>query len=231
MPAEFISAINPNADSDTNPGSSGFDRDYARRYARALDDGGFDYTLVAYHSSRADANQFAQFVVNETEHLKAMLAHRPGVIFPTHAARMFATLDQIAAGRLAVHIISGGNDAEQRREGDYLSKEQRYERSDEYIRILRRAWTETGEFSFHGRHYRFENFRSDVRPHQELIPISVGGSSEAAYRVGGRLGDIFGLWGEPLRETAEQIAAVHAHADAVGRPRPRIWVSFRPIIA
>lgn len=37
--------------------------------------------------------------------------------------------------------------------------------------------------------------------------------------------------GEPLKETAEQIAAVNAVADAAGRPRPRIWVSFRPIIA
>ncbi|MBI0383390.1 LLM class flavin-dependent oxidoreductase, partial [Streptomyces albiflaviniger] len=41
----------------------------------------------------------------------------------------------------------------------------------------------------------------------------------------------FGLWGEPLKETAEQIASVNAYADAAGRPRPRIWVSFRPIIA
>ena len=64
-----------------------------------------------------------------------------------------------------------------------------------------------------------------------LVPISVGGSSQDAYRVGGQQGDIFGLWGEPLKETAEQIAAVNAVADAAGRPHPRIWVSFRPIIA
>jgi alkanesulfonate monooxygenase len=49
--------------------------------------------------------------------------------------------------------------------------------------------------------------------------------------VGGQQGDIFGLWGEPLAETAGQIAAVNTVADAAGRPHPRIWVSFRPIIA
>ena len=59
----------------------------------------------------------------------------------------------------------------------------------------------------------------------------MGGSSEDAYRVGGQQGDIFGLWGEPLKETAEQIASVNAIAAAAGRPKPRIWVSFRPIIA
>ncbi|HEY0578430.1 MAG TPA: LLM class flavin-dependent oxidoreductase [Pseudonocardia sp.] len=231
MPVEFISATNANTASDVNPAGVGFDVDYARRYAHALDDGGFDYTLVAYHSSWVDANQLAQFVVSNTERIKPMLAHRPGVVFPTNAARMFATLDQIARGRLAIHIISGGNDTEQHREGDYLTKAQRYERSEEYIQILRRAWHEPEPFSHDGTHYRFEDFRADVRPFQPSIPISVGGSSAEAYQVGGRQGDIFGLWGEPLAETAEQIASVNRYADAAGRPHPRIWVSFRPIIA
>jgi alkanesulfonate monooxygenase len=224
---EFISAIS------AHPTSSmlGFDREHALRYAHALDDGGFDYTLVAYHSSAADANQLAQFVAANTERLKPMLAHRPGVIFPTHAARTFATLDQISRGRLSVHIISGGSDAEQHREGDYLTKAQRYERSDEYIEILRRAWSSAEPFSHDGAYYKFEDFHSDVRPYQDTIPVSVGGSSEDAYRVGGRQGDIFGLWGEPLAETKQQIDAVNAHADAAGRPHPRIWVSFRPIVA
>ena len=227
MPVEFISAIS------AHPTSSmlGFDREHALKYAHALDDGGFDYTLVAYHSSAANANQLAQFVAANTERLKPMLAHRPGVIFPTHAARTFATLDQISRGRLSIHIISGGSDAEQHREGDYLTKEQRYERSDEYIGILRQAWTSAEPFSHDGAYYRFEDFRSDVLPYQDTIPVSVGGSSEDAYRVGGRQGDIFGLWGEPLAETKQQIDAVNAHADAAGRPHPRIWVSFRPIVA
>lgn len=224
MPVEFISAISPSL-------GGSFDADHARRYAHALDDGGFDYTLVAYHSSAVDANQLAQFVAHHTERLKPMLAHRPGVIFPTHAARTFATLDQISRGRLSIHIISGGSDAEQRREGDYLSKTERYERSDEYIQILRRAWAAGEPFSHEGRYFRFEDFHSDVRPYQETIPVSVGGSSEDAYRVGGQQGDIFGLWGEPLAETKQQIDAVNAYADAAGRPHPRIWVSFRPIVA
>jgi alkanesulfonate monooxygenase len=160
-----------------------------------------------------------------------MLAHRPGFVFPTQAAKAFATIDQIGRGRLGVHIISGGNDAEQRREGDYLTKEERYERSDEFIQVLRRVWTSDGPISHHGKYYRFEDFQAAIRPYQDLIPISVGGSSQDAYRVGGHQGDIFGLWGEPLAETAEQIASVNRYADEAGRPHPRIWVSFRPIVA
>lgn len=43
-----------------------------------------------------------------------------------------------------------------------------------------------------------------------------------------------GLWGEPLKETKEQIDRVYAAADKAGRAptdRPRIWVTFRPIVA
>src|SRR6202035_4349373 len=79
-------------------------------------------------------------------------------------------------------------------------------------------------------YYRFENFSSEVRPFQQpRIPIYFGGSSEAAYRVGSRHADVFALWGEPLAETAAQIAAVRSASVAYGRS-PRFSVSFRPIL-
>ena len=210
-----------------------FDPDYTRHFARSLDEAGYDWTLVPYSSSAADANQLAQFVAHHSERLRPMLAHRPGFLAPTQAARMLATLDVITGGRLGVHVVSGGDDVEQAREGDYgLTKAQRYARSEEYVRILRTIWQAGGKTLDHeGHYYRFEGFATDVVPLQEHLPISVGGSSAEAYRLGGRHGDIFGLWGEPLAETAEQIRAVHEQADAAGRPRPRIWISFRPIVA
>ena len=84
-----------------------------------------------------------------------------------------------------VHIITGGADVEQRREGDYLSKTERYERSDEYIQILRKVWYEDGPISFDGKHYRFEDFVDRHQARQGQIPVSVGGSSPEAYDVGG----------------------------------------------
>jgi len=233
VPVEFISATHTTNTTEASGGGRhvGFDVDYTRRFVHALDDGGFDWTLVAYSSASVDAEQLAQFVVNNSERVKPMLAHRPGFVFPTRAAKAFATLDQIARGRLGIHIISGGNDAEQAREGDYLTKAERYERSDEYIQILRWVWNENAPFSHDGKYYKFEDFATEIKPYQDAIPVSVGGSSADAYRVGGQQGDIFGLWGEPLKETAEQIASVNAVADSAGRPHPRIWVSFRPIVA
>ena len=66
----------------------------------------------------------------------------PNVSYPTFAAKTFATLDQISDGRLTVHFITGGNDHEQQREGDYLTKDERYARTREYIQIVKQAWTD-----------------------------------------------------------------------------------------
>jgi alkanesulfonate monooxygenase len=231
MSVEFVGMIGASYFSEAaTPAGPPIDRDYLRRFARAYDDGGFDWTLVPYSSAAPESNALATWVLGQTERLKVMLAHRPGVVHPTNASRAFATLDQLSGGRLGIHIITGGNDTEQRREGDYLSKEQRYARSTEYVRILKRAWASAEPFAHEGDHYRFEGYSSSVLP-ADHITLSIGGSSEAAYRLGGAEGDVFGLWGEPLAETRQQIDAVNAHADTAGNPRPRIWVSFRPIVA
>lgn len=111
-----------------------------------------------------------------------------------------------------------------------MPKAERYARLEEYIRILRRAWLSPEPFDHDGKYYQFKNFKNPVRPVNGTIPVSVGGSSDDAYRVGGSLADIFGLWGEPLKETKDQIDRIYAEAEKAGRTdRPRIWVTFRPI--
>jgi alkanesulfonate monooxygenase len=132
-----------------------------------------------------------------------------------------------------VHFISGGNNHEQGREGDTLTKDQRYARTREYIQIVKRAWTSAEPFDHHGEFYDFDDFVLDAKPHPGHVPtISFGGSSDAAYPVGAAEADIYAVWGEPLDRTAEQIARVHAKAEAAGRATPpRIHAAFRPIIA
>ena len=233
MPVEFIGMIATKDASETRytPGPP-IDPAYVRKFARAHEDAGFDRVLIGYSSSQPDGTQVAAYAAAHTERLGFLVAHRPGFMAPTLAARTFATLDQFAGGRIGVHIITGGSDGEQRRDGDYLSKDERYDRTDEYLDILKLAWTGETPFSYAGRYYRLEDFYSDVRsPQRPRIPLYFGGSSDAAYRVGGKHADVYALWGEPLSETAQQIASVGAAAIAAGRAQPpRFSVSFRPIL-
>jgi alkanesulfonate monooxygenase len=233
MPVEFIGMIGTQDQSEIRRSAGPVvDRDYVRRFSRAHEDAGFDRVLIGYSSSQPDGMQVAAYAAAHTERLGFLVAHRPGFVAPTLAARALATLDQFTGGRAAVHIITGGSDGEQRRDGDYLTKDERYDRTDEYLDLLKLTWTSEAPFSYQGRHYRVEDSYAAVRAEQEpRIPVYFGGSSDAAYRVGGKHADVFALWGEPLAETAGQIAAVRAAAAAAGRSvPPRISVSFRPIL-
>jgi len=150
------------------------------------------------------------------------------------AARSFATLDNVTDGRVALHVVTGGSDAEMHREGDWLDHDTRYRRTDEYLGVMRRVWTEARPFDHAGEFYRVTAAYSDVKPVQQPhVPLYFGGASEAAHRIGVRHCDVYMLWGEPLAAIRDRIAGVRAAAAGVGRGPglPRFSVSLRPIIA
>jgi alkanesulfonate monooxygenase len=236
MPVEFIGMIFHRRGSDfqafVGGGEVAVDRGYLRRFAQVHEDASFDRVLIGTASLAPEGSQIAAYAAAHTERLSFLVSHRPGFRAPTVAARELATLDQLSEGRAAVHIITGGHDAEQRRDGDFVGKDERYARTDEYLDVVRKAWNASEPFDYKGRFYQVEGYASGVRPLQKPgIPLYFGGSSEAAYRVGSKHADVYALWGEPLAETKQQIESIRAAASAAGRNTPpRISVSFRPIL-
>ena len=168
MPVEFIGMIGTKDQSEIrHTAGPVIDRDYVRRFSRAHEDAGFDRVLIGYASTQPDGAQVAAYAAAHTERLGFLVAHRPGFVAPTLAARTFATLDQFTQGRIAVHIITGGSDTEQRHDGDFLSKDERYARTDEYLDIVKLAWTSDERFSYDGTYYQVEDFVSYVRSDQQ----------------------------------------------------------------
>jgi alkanesulfonate monooxygenase len=234
MSVHFIGTIGPSSNGSESRVADGpvVDRVYLGAIARAHEAAGFDRVLIGYQSASPDGFQIAAYAATQTERLQFLLAHRPGFVAPTLAARQLATLDQLSGGRLAVHIITGGADHEQQRDGDFLGKTERYARSDDYLDVVKKAWTSTAPFDHDGPYYRARDSFSAVKPVQQPhIPIFFGGSSDEAIAVAGKQADVFALWGETLEQTAETIARVraaaarHGRADAVG-----FSLSIRPIL-
>ena len=150
---------------------------------------------------------------------------------PPVAARKLATLDQLSDGRLAVHMIAGGSDAEQAKDGDWTDHEARYRRTGEYVSLLRRTWTEPVPFDHEGEFYRTRGTYSEIRCRQQpYIPIYGGGGSDAAIRALAPHVDVYMLWGEPLKETALFMDRVRQEAALSGR-NPTFSLSTRPILA
>jgi alkanesulfonate monooxygenase len=205
------------------------DREFVARFARVHEDGGFDRVLVGYGSTGADGFAVTAHAAAATTRLGFLIAHRPGFVAPTLAARKAATLDHTTGGRIALHIITGGSDAEQQRDGDFLDHDARYRRTDEYLEVLRRTWASERPFDFDGEFYRVRGAFSEVKPLQRpAIPIYFGGVSGPALAVGARHCDVYALWGEPLASIRRSIATVRAAAPP-GRS-PRFSVSVRPIL-
>ncbi len=129
-------------------------------------------------------------------------------------------------------MISGGSDADQARDGDFLEKAERYARTDDYLDVVKQAWTSAKPFDHDGPYYRARGSVAAVRCLQQPhIPVYFGGSSDEAIAVAGKHADVYALWGESLAAVADTIgkvrasAARHERADEI-----RFSVSFRPIL-
>ena len=232
MSVEMIGWIAPRVSSELIPPSGPpFDAGVIAETARIHERAGFDRVLIGYFSDAPDGFLVGAHAASVTERLGFLLAHRPGFVAPPVAARKLATLDQLCGGRLAVHIITGGSDAEQAKDGDWLDHEARYRRSGEYVSLLRRTWTEAAPFDHEGEFYRTRGTYSEIRCRQQpYIPIYGGGGSDEAIRALAPHVDVYMLWGEPLKDTALFMDRVRREAARFGR-NPTFSLSTRPILA
>lgn len=222
---ELITSITQFAPNRANP-----DPSRVAAGARAAEAAGFDSALIGYSSNRAEGWMIAAEALAATTKLRTLLAHRPGMVAPSLAARMASTLDVFSGGRLSLNIVTGGSPADQHREGDYADHDERYERSIEYLDVMRRCWTEPEPFDFEGRFYKVEGVCHEVRPVQQpYIRLYMGGSSDPAMVLAEKHADVFMSWSEPRDAVRERFEAVTQRFAAAGRGAPGLSVSMRLI--
>jgi alkanesulfonate monooxygenase len=234
MSVEFIGFISNHNSSETIVRNGPIlDPIHIETVAKAHENAGFDRALLAFHSTTPDSLQVAQHVLGVTERLNVLIAQRPGFTAPTLLARQFAVLDQFSRGRVALHVITGGNATELKQDGNTIDdKDERYARTSEFLDVVRAGWASEKPFTYSGKYYQVENGFSQVKPYQPGgIRIYFGGASDAAIEVAGKHADTFALWGESYAQVREQTARVRAAAARHGRPAPRFSLSVRPIIA
>jgi alkanesulfonate monooxygenase len=234
MSIEFIGYITNNNSSETTVRRGAvLDPTYIETVAKAHENAGFDRALLAFHSTSPDGLQVGQHVLGVTERLNVLIAQRPGFTSPTLLARQLTTIDQFSHGRVALHVITGGNATELRQDGNTLDdKDERYARTSEFLDVVRAEWTSEKPFSYSGKYYQVQNGFSQVKPYRpEGIRIFVGGASDAAIEVAGKHADTFALWGESYAQVRDVTSRVHSAAAQHGRPTPRFSLSVRPIIA
>jgi alkanesulfonate monooxygenase len=199
-------------------GAGGEDRapdvGYIGQIARSAEQLGFDAALTPTSSWCEDAWLMTAALTQVTERFRFLVAFRPGLTSPTLAAQMAATFQRVSGGRLLLNVVTGGDDREQRRFGDGLTKDERYARAGEFLTIVRRLWNEES-VDFSGDYYEISD--AQVIPHPVWPELYFGGSSPAALEVGAAHADVYLTWGEPPEAVAEKIERVRDRANALGR--------------
>jgi alkanesulfonate monooxygenase len=187
---------------------------YIGQIARSAEQLGFTAALTPTSSWCEDAWVMTAGLTQVTERFKFLVAFRPGLMSPTIAAQMAATYQRISGGRLLLNVVTGGDDGEQRRFGDFLDKQARYERAGEFLHIVRELWTGK-PVDFVGQHITVRD--AQIVPAPVWPEIYLGGSSEPAMDVAARYADVYLTWGEPPDQVAEKLDRVRERCQAVGR--------------
>ncbi|HEY5663077.1 MAG TPA: LLM class flavin-dependent oxidoreductase [Ilumatobacter sp.] len=205
---------------DVLPGSGGAhrrrpDHAYLAQVAQACDQLGFEAVLTPCGTGCEDAWVATASLLPLTRHLKFLVAFRPTLLTPTLAAQMASTYQRMSGGRLLINIVTGAEPAELARFGVYDDKATRYERTGEFIEIMRAAWS--GEPADHaGTHYRVEG-ATTREPPDPTPPIYFGGASAEAEQVAAEGVDVYLAWGETPAMVTERLDRIRALAAVAGR--------------
>jgi FMNH2-dependent dimethyl sulfone monooxygenase len=211
------------------PQRTSWDADYNRRLAQIAEEAGFDYALTQIRFTAGygaeyqhESVAFSHALLASTTTLKVIAAILPGPWNPTLAAKQIATISQLTSGRIAVNIVSGWFSGEFRAIGEpWLDHDERYRRSEEFIRALKGIWTQDN-FTFRGDFYRYTNYTLKPKPAEGVPEVFQGGSSRAARDMAARVSDWYftnGNTPEAIRAQVEDIrikAAEHGNAPKIG---------------
>ncbi|MDH1999246.1 FMNH2-dependent alkanesulfonate monooxygenase, partial [Pseudomonas sp. GD03691] len=201
----------------TSEGARPVSLPYLKQIAQAADSLGYYGVLIPTGRSCEDSWVVASALAPLTERLRYLVAIRPGIISPTVSARMAATLDRLSGGRLLINVVTGGDPDENRGDGIHLSHAERYEVTDEFLRIWRRV-LQGESVDFAGKHLQVENAKALYPPIQKPYPpLYFGGSSAEAHDLAAEQVDVYLTWGEPPQAVAQKIADVREKAAKQGR--------------
>ena len=197
-----------------------------KRLAQRSEEIGYDVTLIAelfmndikgIDAPSLDAWTTAAALAAVTERLELMVAVRPTFHEPAILAKQAANIDQISNGRLALNVVSSWWADEARRYGIHFEEhDDRYARTEEWLKVLNGAWTES-RFSHTGRLYNVEETVLEPKPvRKPRPPIYAGGESEAAKRLITRECDAYVTHGDPVDRVIPKVNDIQQRREALG---------------
>ncbi|RRQ27191.1 LLM class flavin-dependent oxidoreductase [Rhodococcus sp. Eu-32] len=200
--------------------------EFSVEQARLAEQHGWGGALIGTGWGRPDTFTVATALAARTKTFTPLIAIRPGYWQPAHFASAAATLYRLSRGRVFVNIVSGTDDLSAYGDGEF-DKSRRYDRTREFLRIVRRLWSEEN-VTVDGKFWQLQNSTAVPRlPDGERPRLYFGGASAAAEEVAAAEADVQLFWGEPLDGVAERIDRLKVLSDKVGREHAPLQYGLR----
>src|SRR5690349_5893929 len=125
-----------------------------------------------FHGCSLETITWAVGLLAATKHMTVFGTVHAPLFHPLIAAKEFVTADHIGEGRIGVNIVVGWNEGEfdmfgvKQREHDV-----RYDYAQEWIDVVKLAWSRDGTFDFDGRYLQLKGARAFPKPYGNTRPL------------------------------------------------------------
>jgi FMNH2-dependent dimethyl sulfone monooxygenase len=156
---------------------------------RMADEAGIDFMLpigrwkgyggeTDFHGTTLETVTWACGLLAATRRITVFGTVHAPLFHPVIAAKEFVTADHIGEGRFALNIVAGWNEGEFEMFGvRQRDHETRYEFAQEWIDVVKRAWSDAGQFDFEGRFFQLTGVRAKPKPFGGTRPIIMNAGS------------------------------------------------------
>jgi len=202
-------ALRRGAERDRMPGVPDFAAQL--ELCRRAEEHGVDSMLMAIGYTRPDPLLLSLALGLETERIRFMVACRAGLLSPVAFVQQVNTASAVLGGRICLNMVAGHTPRELGYYGCFLSHDERFEQTDEFLSVCRALWEGNGPVSFAGRYYQVEDCRVGtpfVSADGQAPEIFVGGNSDLAAELAARHASCLWRFPEPPEELRKRIAPV-----------------------
>ncbi|MBX3530307.1 MAG: LLM class flavin-dependent oxidoreductase [Rhizobiaceae bacterium] len=210
----LVPAVEPRSPLVAVSPSCFFDPATTRRHLAFASASGFGAVIVDDASGPLANLDIAASVARWNRSLDVIVTHWAGVASPTVTAADIAALDRQTGGRLALRMLVEAADIP----ADLPGHAAAWQRTDEYLTLLKRLWSNDRPIDHEGPYYRLHGATvADRGPRGIGLPIRLSGQSGTAVEVAARHASVFELPSGSFADAVALIDRVRAAAGRCGR--------------
>lgn len=182
------------------------------------EENGIDSMLMAIGFTRPDPLVLTVALGQATSSIKFLVAVRSGLISPAYFIQQVNTASTIIGNRIHINVVSGHSPHELKYYGDFLEKQQRNERTIEFLEICNSFWKKDDKVNYSGAYYEVENgvIETPFNSEKGAPEIYVGGNSKEAANLVSEHGDCLWRFPDSPEALIDKISSVLEAGKEVG---------------